>query len=384
MGIADPSIATYLEVLGVSEYSSMSEVKQAHRDLASVWHPDRFLDNPRLQDKATEKLKEINVAYEALVKFHEAHGSFSFVPGDLEPPREYIREEPGGSETDMEERPSEAAAEEEEISGRSWFARHVVLLSVLISICLVGLVYIVLAHKKLDLRSPPTSPTPYQATVVESGPQAAVKPPPPAKIPSEKGKTTPPGKPAGGSKYFTLGSSKEQVRAVEGAPQQLTDSRWAYGSSYVDFTKGQVTGWLSSSLNPLSVKITPSRETTGDSFTQGSSQDQVAAVQGTPTQISKNRWSYGFSYVDFEKGRVKSWYSSSLEPLSVVMTPSREPENDYFTVGSSKDEVLGVQGTPTQLTENRWAYGYSYIDFEKGRVTRWYNSERDPLKVNSE
>ena len=31
-----------------------------------MWHPDRFLNNPRLQQKADEKMKEINQAYEIL------------------------------------------------------------------------------------------------------------------------------------------------------------------------------------------------------------------------------------------------------------------------------------------------------------------------------
>src|SRR6185312_4879109 len=41
-------------------------MKSAHRDLAKVWHPDRFLHDPRLQEKAQEKLKEINEAYELI------------------------------------------------------------------------------------------------------------------------------------------------------------------------------------------------------------------------------------------------------------------------------------------------------------------------------
>ena len=45
---------------------SARELKAAHRDLAKVWHPDRFLHDPRLRDKAQEKLKEINEAYELL------------------------------------------------------------------------------------------------------------------------------------------------------------------------------------------------------------------------------------------------------------------------------------------------------------------------------
>ena len=54
------------EVLGVKPGVSERELKAAHRDLAKVWHPDRFLHDPRLQEKAQEKLKEINEAYDQL------------------------------------------------------------------------------------------------------------------------------------------------------------------------------------------------------------------------------------------------------------------------------------------------------------------------------
>jgi len=52
--------------LGLGPGASSAELKAAHRDLAKVWHPDRFLHDPRLQQKAQEKLKEINEAYEQL------------------------------------------------------------------------------------------------------------------------------------------------------------------------------------------------------------------------------------------------------------------------------------------------------------------------------
>lgn len=56
----------YYELLGVSPGVSTVELKTAHRDLAKVWHPDRFAHDPRLQQKAQEKLKEINEAYDQL------------------------------------------------------------------------------------------------------------------------------------------------------------------------------------------------------------------------------------------------------------------------------------------------------------------------------
>jgi hypothetical protein len=54
------------DLLGVKPGVSIRELKAAHRDLAKVWHPDRFQHDPRLQDKAQEKLKEINEAYELI------------------------------------------------------------------------------------------------------------------------------------------------------------------------------------------------------------------------------------------------------------------------------------------------------------------------------
>lgn len=57
----------YYELLGVAPGVSAQELKTAHRDLAKVWHPDRFAHDPRLQQKAQEKLKEINEAYDLLL-----------------------------------------------------------------------------------------------------------------------------------------------------------------------------------------------------------------------------------------------------------------------------------------------------------------------------
>lgn len=53
-------------LLGLRPGASSAELKAAHRDLTKVWHPDRFLHDLRLQEKAQEKLKEINEAYDQL------------------------------------------------------------------------------------------------------------------------------------------------------------------------------------------------------------------------------------------------------------------------------------------------------------------------------
>lgn len=63
-------------VLGVSPAASDEEVKKAYRDLARKYHPDNYHDNP-LADLASEKMKEINEAYDAITKGREAGPSFS-------------------------------------------------------------------------------------------------------------------------------------------------------------------------------------------------------------------------------------------------------------------------------------------------------------------
>ncbi len=57
----------YYRVLGLEPGASLEAVNQAYKDLAFIWHPDRIpKDNPRLQQKAQEKLKEINYARDQL------------------------------------------------------------------------------------------------------------------------------------------------------------------------------------------------------------------------------------------------------------------------------------------------------------------------------
>lgn len=60
----DPAQAYRL--LGLAPGASLDDVKTAYRDLAQVWHPDRFPDNARLREKAEVNLRRINEAYTVL------------------------------------------------------------------------------------------------------------------------------------------------------------------------------------------------------------------------------------------------------------------------------------------------------------------------------
>ena len=55
------------EVLGISRTASDSEIKKAYHDLVKKYHPDNYVNNP-LADLASEKMKEINEAYDTVTR----------------------------------------------------------------------------------------------------------------------------------------------------------------------------------------------------------------------------------------------------------------------------------------------------------------------------
>ncbi len=62
------------KVLGVQPTASDDEVKKAYRDLARKYHPDKYADTD-LADLASEKMKEVNAAYEEIQKIRSGQGT---------------------------------------------------------------------------------------------------------------------------------------------------------------------------------------------------------------------------------------------------------------------------------------------------------------------
>ena len=55
-----------------------------------------------------------------------------------------------------------------------------------------------------------------------------------------------------------------------------------------------------------------------------------------------------------------------------------DPDLDAFTVGSTKNDVLAVEGTPSYYSENKWGYDGAEVYFQDNRVVSWKN---DPASV---
>lgn len=71
-------IANPYEVLGVSPNASNDEVKKAYRELSRKYHPDSYANNP-LAELAEEKFKEVQEAYDQIMKQRE--GGYSYQSG---------------------------------------------------------------------------------------------------------------------------------------------------------------------------------------------------------------------------------------------------------------------------------------------------------------
>lgn len=82
------------EILEVDPHASREDVKRAYKDLVNVWHPDRFSENTRLRKRAEEKLKDINQAYERVMKQGPGEGPEAGT-GDG-PPRSHAGDNRGG------------------------------------------------------------------------------------------------------------------------------------------------------------------------------------------------------------------------------------------------------------------------------------------------
>lgn len=117
-------------------------------------------------------------------------------------------------------------------------------------------------------------------------------------------------------------------------------------------------------------------------FDVGSSIGEVYTAQGVPTATEDNIWHYGKSKVYFDKGRVLRWEENPDYPLRIRKSLQiGEPSVTFFGKGSSKKEVIAIQGTPDRDAGNVWDYGVSRVYFENGHVKSWDESPLNPLKV---
>ncbi len=109
--------------------------------------------------------------------------------------------------------------------------------------------------------------------------------------------------------YVTSGATPMEVLAVLGNPTSSSGEKMFYRGTEIDFRDGHVSGWKIDPKNPIRVKLWPDQPVvTGvQAYAKGSSKSDVIALQGTPTMFSDNEFGYGGSRVYFENDRVIGW-----------------------------------------------------------------------------
>jgi len=92
----ESQISAYLELFDLPDAFAEAQLKQAYHDLVQVWHPDKHAHNERLRQKADEKMKEINQAYEVL-QSSLINGMFRFERSIAQPGAQASRTGPTGN-----------------------------------------------------------------------------------------------------------------------------------------------------------------------------------------------------------------------------------------------------------------------------------------------
>ena len=64
-------------ILGVKRDATDEDIKNAYRALVRKYHPDNYADDNPLKELATEKMQEINSAYDEIQRMRQAGGSGS-------------------------------------------------------------------------------------------------------------------------------------------------------------------------------------------------------------------------------------------------------------------------------------------------------------------
>jgi len=348
---------TALRVLELDSHATAKQIKDTHRMLVKVWHPDRFQGDESLRWSAEQKLKNVNLAYKILTESsadaerRAKRTRVSGVPEDESDPANSnsttgLIPEPEGPKTFT--------------LWLRWTFSTMAKVCVLAFAVLIGR-YLWIAFDLPQVTSEAVHEV-YNAGLDNlsrelegpeqrfleavghdlkwlglKGPAAAVAAAQQSELAAAQGDESPQAESASTEKasatqlaktqpktihsFITIGSTKEEVIALQGPPTQSSDDKLVYGRSELDLKDGSVIGWkIDPESNPIRVKLWPehSVDTSQNSFTVDSTRDDVLVVQGTPTAFSKDEFDYRGSAVYFRNNRVASWKNDlSSIPLKV-------------------------------------------------------------------
>jgi hypothetical protein len=375
-----------------------TEIRSAYRLLSKAWQPENFADDPKLKDSAEAKLNDIQAAFDFLTmtstdrslgqrpvylsaklaaaavvpspvsEIQEAFGSFAAAPSAAIP--EVIPASGPIQSAASAPEPQQAP----QASEKTWRKFKIpILAGAMIAVLLIGLSLWVAFSGNGSAGDQTSSVNGSGARRKPMNPLVAllakvlntIDPPPAthASLTSELPSQT--------SSFSTQAPSPEAT-AQNSTPE-------------VGAPAGTHTSTVARNTQPATSHSTPASVQAGTTklkpyITVGSTREEVIALEGTPTVSSEDKLTYGRSELSLKNNTVVGWHIDSGWPLRVKLWPRSfvDPALDFFTVGSTKDEVLKIQGTPATLAEDHFEYGGAIVYFSNNRVVRW---KSDPTSV---
>jgi hypothetical protein len=171
------------------------------------------------------------------------------------------------------------------------------------------------------------------------------------------------------SAVFSL-DPRRALSAREDEPEAVAESRWLVGPLVVRSLATSLTPSFSP-LRFDDRNVTGDAWSLLDTFAPGDSKARVIAVQGAPDEVGENVFRYGSSIIFFEAGRVTHWNEGRPALRVLVLPRFAFPGLMRFGVGSTREEVIRAQGEPTASTATAFYYGASAVYFDREWVTGW-------------
>jgi hypothetical protein len=216
--------------------------------------------------------------------------------------------------------------------------------------------------------------------------------------------TTRPSRSPATQNYWTIGSNRELVVAIQGIPARVVQypnscyETWNYGDSIVELENGYVKQYddFSNNLKVLETgQIAQSMQAIPGHWTLGTTQEDIYQIQGTPSRTSGSTSGslatlyYGNSSVQLEDGVVVGYLNAdgNLKISTEVFRgqPSR-PVGKSWSLGATRMEVLAIQQqTPTAVSRNDetceeiYHFANSEVSFRQGLVSGYRNIDQNLL-----
>jgi len=339
-----------LQTLGLETNASAAEIESTYLTLVKVWHPDRFQADPKLKRAAEDQLKEINTAHDYLTSKPPAETPRPVVH---EPEPSVEEEEPHAPalipNEPLDEEPEEVRRIMKRLRKRSGLKT---LLKVIVAVGGVGVAWLLWISIDFFLSANSNTARPWEDFKAEVSRDIH----------------------ANGLRLWS--NASDNLQGTKNENEQPPVQPPAQDAQ-------PAPGPATKVAHPVEARHGAVKEVHGAKpyVTTGLTPMEVITILGNPTSSSGEKMSYKGSEIDFRNGRVSGWkIDEKTAPIRVKLWSEMAGVQGLtaFAVGSSKSEVIAVQGTPTLLSDNEFGYGGSVVFFQNDRVAGW---KEDPASV---